>query len=66
MTAAINYLNAEKQARYDELLAGFADLDEKGMEELTKLKKELNTNKTKRGDNVAKVSTKSGSEPHDC
>ncbi|MBY4717480.1 MULTISPECIES: hypothetical protein [Burkholderiaceae] len=57
MTAAINYLNAEKQARYDELLAGFADLDEKGMEELTKLKKELNTNKTKRGDNVAKVST---------
>ncbi|WP_175888065.1 hypothetical protein [Burkholderia contaminans] len=57
MTAAINYLNADKQARYNELLAGFAELDDKGMEELTKLKKELVTNKTKRGDNVTKVTT---------
>lgn len=57
MTAAINYLNADKQARYNELLANFADLDDKGTEELTKLKKELNTNKSKRGDNVTKVAT---------
>ncbi|MGU4699055.1 hypothetical protein K6L09_20530 [Burkholderia cepacia] len=57
MTAAINYLNADKQARYNELLAGFADLDEKGMAELTKLKKELNDNKSKRSDNVNKVAT---------
>ncbi|HVI41717.1 MAG TPA: hypothetical protein VM577_13780 [Anaerovoracaceae bacterium] len=55
MANVISYLTGDKQAQYDELLARFADLDEKEAEALMKLKKELQTNKGKRAGDVEKV-----------
>lgn len=49
------YLNEEKNTRYKELLAKFDDLEDKELEELNKLRKELQTNKGKRSADILKV-----------
>ncbi|SAL24618.1 hypothetical protein AWB71_01326 [Caballeronia peredens] len=52
---SVTYLSEKNAARYEYLYARFVELDGKELEELTKLRTEIQTNKAKRGTDIAKV-----------